>query len=239
MKYYGFTCEECYWRGRREFDEEGKPIPDEPEFVSTNNQVIEVTFPHRCSKCDADYTRAKRTARALKKLASLSWHTHRQMPKLLTVGLPCKPGDDYVLLMKKLKKGWAQLRKRLKAEGVIAGKYVVECTHRICWDTFTHKWHPHIHAVVVCPYIRREQLIEFSKIPLKFGLGRINLRAVKNLKHVARYLSKYITKQSGYRSAVWGEMIGYYAPRRKRYKWRAKEYLCVNYHIYVLKSRNR
>ena len=241
MKYHFYACKKCDYR----------PVKAKgDDWVQTNHSSRNLAWPKRCTKCDTDYRRAKRTAIALKKLDSISFYNNRNLPKLLTVGLPSYPGDDYPDLMKRLRKGWSQLRKRLLDEGVIAGKYVIECTRKICFDTFLTKWHPHIHAVVVGPY--RTDLAEFGNISFEYGLGRMDYRAVRNLKHVARYISKYITKQEGYRSASWGELIGYYAPHVEwigeyprtrqlgyRYKWRAKTYVVINYHIFVLKSLNR
>jgi len=203
VKYYGYTCPECYLR----------PIKrDDSDWVKTTLSFANLQWPVRCRKCDTDYRRAKRTAAALRKLSSLSYNTHKQWPKLLTVGLPSYPGDDAALLLADLKKKWTKLRILLAAHGVSGGKYVYEMTQKIDWDTFLTKWHPHIHAVVICPYVQKRDLPEFSKLPLQVGLGRINIMAVKDLKHCARYISKYITKQDGFRSAQWGSMIGYKPP---------------------------
>ena len=202
-RFYGFTCENCYLRPLRIAEE---------DWIRTTTGFANLEWPVRCRDCDTKYRRAKRTAAALKKLNSLSFHTHRQWPKLLTVGLPSYPGDDCVVLMAELKKKWTKLRKLLASHGVSGGKYVYEMTERIDWDTFQWKYHPHVHAVVICPYVQKRDLPNFCKLPLSVGLGRINIRAVQDLKHVSRYLSKYITKQDGFRSAQWGTMLGYKVP---------------------------
>ena len=78
------------------------------------------------------------------------------------------------------------------------------------------KYHAHVHAVVVMPYIPPKALPAFSEIGLKFGLGRIHIRGKdksykrsKDYKsHLASYLSKYITKDNvNGRSSRWGCMM--------------------------------
>lgn len=77
----------------------------------------------------------------------------------------------------------------------------MECTTRLIDDIGgkCYKHHAHIHMVAIAPFIDRKNLKSFCEILLPLGLGRINYeapRGVGSRKKVARYISKYLTKDN-------------------------------------------
>ena len=124
-------------------------------------------------------------------------------PKLITFALPSiwtfdSTGENQVEL---LKSRLAGARKVLLDHGVLGGSYVVECTTRSINDIggVAYKHHAHIHMVAIAPYIHKTKLKSFCEILLPLGLGRINYeapRGVGSRKKVARYISKYLTKDN-------------------------------------------
>ena len=124
-------------------------------------------------------------------------------PKLITFALPSiwtfdsNPESE----VEKLRRLLGKARDRLKQNGVLGGSYVLECTTRCIDDigAVVYKHHAHVHMVAVAPYIHPTKLKSFCEILLDLNLGRINYeapRGVGSRKKVARYISKYLTKDN-------------------------------------------
>ncbi len=216
---FSFTCTECDFRGDVSAD------PDWNWIMTPRGYYWKETdkYPNRCRTCERNKKRFQRMKRSIQKLYDISFDKYRTYgyPKMLTVGLPSKWNDDrhHKDQVKELKKRFKKLRQELLHYQVEGGIFQVELTQKVRFDNDLYgeeKYHAHVHAVVVMPYIPPKALPAFSEIGLKFGLGRIHIRGKdksykrsKDYKsHLASYLSKYITKDNvNGRSSRWGCMM--------------------------------
>jgi len=225
MVAYAFTCSRCKSHGDRELDD---------DWVITRNYTgpeamwKNLKYPDRCRRCEKHKKRYQRMRRSLERLLEFSLEYRQGYPKMVTVALPSVPDDPRTLeeQLAELKRKWKAFR--LSHQGVLflGGVYATESTLKVNFDRDKGPWfgikhHVHIHAVVAMPYLStHKELIEFSESSLKFGLGRTSLRGRPTnatgksfVKHLAHYLSKYVTKHGvGVRSANFGKLIGYRPP---------------------------
>lgn len=235
-KNYQFTCSRCEYKGNPNADPDWIRVTN--VSTETGHRWIEVDkYPVRCTPCDTHYRRYKRTRKNLQRLINLAMEYRQGYPKMITVTLPSVPDDPRTLQeqLKELKLKWTKFRKYWVSQGIwLGGIYCTESTLKVnlwpSWpeigdgDWFGVKHHAHIHAVVACPFFSKKELIKFSESAIDFGLGRASVRGrPKGLsgsdfaKHLAHYMSKYITKgHVGVRSANFGMLIGYPWPERFR-----------------------
>lgn len=225
---FGFTCSKCYYRGNKNW---------EPEFLYTTITVDGVRqrkslgefgrYPDRCGKCKVMIKKYCRMKKSLQRLTDYSMDNHFGWPKMLTVALPSKYGDDRSKLdqIKELRKKWRKLRAVLKDRaGIDAGISVVECTTKIDFSKDLYgipKYHAHIHAAVCMPYMKKEEFVDLcSTAGESVGLGRLNIVGRKTSagdykSHLANYLSKYLSKSNDTGNASnFGKLIGYRSPPR-------------------------
>jgi hypothetical protein len=225
---YQFTCNRCDYRGNPEAE------PDWVRIVANTEsgyKWVEVDkYPLRCTPCDTHYRRYKRSRRNLERAINLAMEYRQGYPKMITVTLPSVPDDPRTLKdqLKELLRKWGKFRKFHCGTGTwLGGIYCVESTLKVNFDRDKGPWfgikhHAHIHAVVICPFYSKKKLIEFSESGYDFGLGRASVRGrpsgvsgSKFAKHLAHYMSKYITKgHVGVRSANFGMLIGRPWPKR-------------------------
>lgn len=98
--------------------------------------------------------------------------------------------DPLAVQIKRLLDCWKRLRRRkIAAQYIRGGLYVVEIT----WNARTEQWHPHLHVVCDGQYWPQNRIADlWEEIT---GDSRIvDIRAVHSREHVARYVSKYVSK---------------------------------------------
>ena len=229
--FYQFTCSRCEYQGNPNSDPDWIRVSNRP--TDSGHKWIEVDkYPVRCTPCDTHYRRYKRTRRSLERLINLAMEYRQGYPKMITVTLPSVPDDPRSLeeQLKELKVKWTKFRKYWVSTGLwLGGIYCTESTLKVNFDRSKGPWfgikhHAHIHAVVVCPFFSKNELIKFSESAADFGLGRASVRGRPKgvsggqmAKHLAHYMSKYITKgHVGVRSANFGMLIGYPWPVKFR-----------------------
>ncbi len=223
---FAFTCPKCEYRGNTEADLEFVKTLT-PASTHDGRKSVEIEkWPWRCQECKAQkkkYTRMKKT---LQRLTDYSMDKKMGYPKMLTVALPSEYGDDRSKLeqITELRKKWRKLRAVLKeAAGIDAGVSVVECTTKVDFSKDLYgvpKYHAHIHAAVCMPYKPKEEFVELcSSAGESVGLGRLNIvgkksgRSYDYKKHLANYLSKYLSKSNDTGNASnFGKLIGYRSP---------------------------
>jgi len=135
-----------------------------------------------CPLCSA--ARASRIAAAVR-----DWCGTINQPKLLTLTIASSnvPLRDQI---DRLIKSFNTLRRDdLLKDKLRGGIWFFQVT----WSPDRKQWHPHIHAVVDCDYIRQryianrwEQITKDSRV--------VDIRTVKDAKSAARYVARYVAR---------------------------------------------
>lgn len=230
VREFAFTCDKCDMRGDRTRE------PDVTELKSAfggpslwvwnekKSDFLIDKYPDRCKDCERNKKRYQRMKRAIQKLYDISFTKYKTYgyPKMLTIALPSKWNDSRTRdeQVRELKTRWRILRKELLNYQLEGGVFSVECTQKVRFDNDLYgeeKYHAHIHAVVILPWIPRNRLKDFCALGLKLGLGRMNIkgkgdgdyeRPADYKSHLASYLAKYITKDGvNGRASRWGCMM--------------------------------
>ncbi len=220
VREFAFTCTNCQFRGDLTTDPDWNWIhtPRGYKWKETDR------YPNRCKECEKIKKRFQRMKRAIQKLYDITFNKYRTYgyPKMMTVGLPSQWNDTRSKneQIMELKKKFRILRKDLLNYQIEGGVFSVECTQKVRFENDIYgeeKYHAHIHAVVIMPWIPPKALPDFCAIGLKHGLGRMNIKGKTNgdydrpmdyKSHLASYLSKYITKEGvNGRSSRWGAMM--------------------------------
>lgn len=230
-KTYQFTCSRCSYKGNPNVEPDYQRVTYQD--TESGTRVVEVDrYPVRCTPCDTHYRRYKRTKRSLERVINMAMEYRQGYPKMVTLTLPSVPDDPRTLeaQLRELKLKWTRFRKHWVKTGLwLGGMYCTESTLKVNFDRTKGAWfgikhHAHIHAVVVMPFFQKNELIKFSESAHEFGLGRASVRGRPKglagsefVRHLAHYMSKYVTKgHVGVRSANFGKIIGYPWPEKFR-----------------------
>ena len=204
---WGFTCDECLFNPAKQAQDDFIRVARKanPNWRYATRS-FNLKYPERCRKCEREKKRFQRMNKRLGRIYDVAESLNEKRyfrPKLITFALPSiwtfdDSGEEQVL---QLKSRLSAARKVLLNHGVLGGSYVVECTTRLIDDIGgkCYKHHAHIHMVAIAPFIDPKRLKSFCEILLPLGLGRINYeapRGVGSRKKVARYISKYLTKDN-------------------------------------------
>lgn len=216
--YYSFTCHNCYWRGDREAEPDYVAYRRPARIGSTETGYIEVgKYPHRCRECERlkkRYSRMRQRTTKIWEIADTQPNKYSK-PKFLTFGFPCQPvdTDDPLPQLLILKSKISEAKSILQDNGIKGGVYVYEVTSRQL-DDGRWKHHPHVHALVISPYIRKDKLPQWCKQLEPIGLGKINYFAPQGsrreqVRGIANYVSKYMCKDLQQRCASFGIYRGW------------------------------
>jgi hypothetical protein len=203
---WGFTCDECHYNPEKQAQDDFIRVARLNPTWRYSTRSFNLKYPERCRKCEREKKRFQRMNKRLGRIYDIAeslGDAKLLRPKLITFALPSiwtfdDSGENQIL---ELKSKLSAARRILNEHGVLGGSYVVECTTRSIDDIggVVYKHHAHIHMVAIAPYIHRSKLKSFCEILLPLGLGRINYeapRGVGSRKKVARYISKYLTKDN-------------------------------------------
>ena len=222
-KEWGFTCAKCpFVPDRDSIDDIVRVMRVDPNHpLYGYEKSINLRFPMRCNKCEANKKRTKRLSVSIGKVFNMSagigsFHQTYNYPKLITFALlddyyqVGEPYEDRKLLIDKLNKKLPRAIKLLMKRGTLGGTFVLECSTKLVWSdlaTEPQMWrhHPHVHMVAVSNFIHHSKLKQYSEMLLPMGLGRIHLQAPRKAKKVASYIGKYLAKD-GFRARTFGIM---------------------------------
>ena len=216
---WGFTCPKCFFiPGVDGIDDyiRGKGTNDHPDGKFHN-----LRFPKRCKSCEASKKRAMRLQRSISRVFAMSagigsFYPTYNYPKLITFALlhdyysSGDPVEDRSKLVTTLNKKLPGAINLLKKSGTLGGTFVLECSSRLIWSDLAcepQMWrhHPHVHMVAVSNFVHHKKLGDYCAMLLPMNLGRINLKAPKSSKPVARYIGKYLSKDD-FRARTFGIM---------------------------------
>ena len=210
---WGFTCPKCYFV---------PSITQDDDYIRARfGKFINLRFPKRCKSCEASKKRAMRLQRSISRVFAMSagigsFYPTYNYPKLITFALlhdyysSGDPSEDRRELITRLNKKLPGAIKLLKQRGTLGGTFVLECSSRLIWSDLAcepQMWrhHPHVHMVAVSNFVHHKKLGDYCAMLLPMELGRINLKAPKSSKPVARYIGKYLSKD-GFRARTFGIM---------------------------------
>ena len=215
---WGFTCPKCYFVPGLDMDDDYIRYRDRS---NPEGKYINLRFPKRCRSCEASKKRAMRLQRSINRVFGMSagigsFYPTYNYPKLITFALlhdyysSGDPSADRKKLVTRLNKKLPGAIKLLKSVGTLGGTFVLECSSKLIWSdlaTESQMWrhHPHVHMVAVSNFVHHKKLSDYCAMLLPMGLGRINLKAPKSSKPVARYIGKYLSKD-GFRARTFGIM---------------------------------
>ncbi len=209
-KEWAFTCSNCPYVPWRDGN---------PEVIANAMQidadsslwggVVNPFYPKRCRSCETDKKRNQR----MKQRTRMIWNFAEEIvkptyhyPKLITFSLLT---DEYYSnswykrdqLLQELGNKLPGAIKTLMKNGMLGCTLVMECNSRLQpmdegQPLWTWRHHPHVHAVAISPFIHHTKLKKWCEQLMPMGLGRINYKAPKHYGSTARYVAKYLSKQS-------------------------------------------
>ena len=209
-KEWSFTCGACPYVPWRDGNPEELAMQMQMDSDSSLwGGVVNPFYPKRCRNCETDKKRNQR----MKKRTKAIWRFAEEIvkptyhyPKLITFSLLT---DEYYSnswykrdeLLNNLGKKLPGAVKTLMSNGMLGCTLVMECNSRLQpmdegQPLWTWRHHPHVHAVAISPFIHHTKLKKWCEQLMPLGLGRINYKAPKFYKTTARYVAKYLSKQS-------------------------------------------
>lgn len=228
---WSYTCPKCPWNPPKDPNDVEDYVrvvrtdPNHPKYGYLTS--INLKYPKRCNSCEAAKKRNSRLGRSIARVFGMSagigsFYPSYNYPKLITFALlhdyysTNDPIDDRTRLVKELNSKLPGAIKLLKSKGTLGGTFVLECSTKLIWSdlaTEPQMWrhHPHVHMVAVSNFVHWKKLVDYCAMLIPLGLGRINLKAPRSSKPVARYIGKYLAKD-GFRARTFGIM-------RKVPKW--------------------
>jgi hypothetical protein len=110
--------------------------------------------------------------------------------RFITLTRRADPNESPIEALDAMRDAWRKLWKRFKREfGPKMRGYVVVVE-------LQKNGTPHLHIAAACPYVRKERLSAAWKELT--GSPIVDIRMVRTERGVARYLAKYLTKESGH-----------------------------------------
>lgn len=209
-KEWGYTCKSCPWVPEVSDSDDFIRVKIRESMNPKDSRSHNLRFPKRCKSCDTKKKRSTRRRKAIARVFGMSagigsFLPTYNYPKLITFALPVKPSEEYENRfdqVKLLESKMPKARKLLMKNGTLGGTFAIECTSRLANldvypDAFMQwKHHAHVHAVCVSNFVHHSKLSEYCEQLIPIGLGRINLKAPRNSKIVADYISKYLSKEN-------------------------------------------
>ncbi len=227
---WSYTCPKCPFVPDRNSIDDYVKVPryrHDPLYDRKPEKFINLRWPLRCNECEATKKRNSRLGKAIARIFGMSagigsFYPSYNYPKLITFALMHEyysindPKKDRTRLVEELNSKLPGALKLLKSKGTLGGTFVLECSTKLIWSdlaTEPQMWrhHPHVHMVAVSNFVHWKKLPGYSEMLIPLGLGRINLKAPRSSKPVARYIGKYLAKD-GFRARTFGIM-------RKVPKW--------------------
>ncbi len=222
---WSFTCPKCPWVPPKDPNDVEDYVrivrtdPNHPKYGYLRS--VNLAYPERCTECDTKKKRNQRLGKSISRIFGMSagigcFYPSYNYPKLITFALMHDyysindPKDDRTRLVEELNSKLPGALKLLKSKGTLGGTFVLECSTRLIWSDLAEEpqmWrhHPHVHMVAVSNFVHWKKLPGYCEMLMPLGLGRINLKAPRSSKPVARYIGKYLAKD-GFRARTFGIM---------------------------------